>query len=106
MKGPGAVFSGLLFVATFVLFPYVGMLLRITCSHNPTTDSQFQGRKTLLSAHPDYLHTGEIVGGKTLSALFNTACECIVMSLGLDQQFLMLVSLSDFGIVNIWGAFH
>ena len=66
MKGPGAVFSGLLFVATFVLFPYVGMLLRITCSHNPTTDSQFQGRKTLLSAHPDYLHTGEIVGERHL----------------------------------------
>ena len=43
MKGPGAVFSALLFVATFVLFPYVGMLLRITCSHSPTTDLLFHG---------------------------------------------------------------
>ena len=62
MKGPGTVFSALLFVATFVLFPYVGMLLRITCSHNPTTDLLFhdQRQRVPTSAQSDYyLDTGE-----------------------------------------------
>ena len=61
MKGPGAVFSALLFVATFVLFPYVGMLLRITCSHSPTTDLLFHDlrQRVPTSAQSDYLDTGE-----------------------------------------------
>ena len=91
MKGPGAVFSALLFVATFVLFPYVGMLLRITCSHSSTTDLLFHDlrQRVPTSAQSNYLDTGEkelllslymcFNKGRHLVLFYTTECEYILI---------------------------